>query len=182
MILIEGPDNSGKTTLLNKLKKDLKLREYKRPHGAPKTPEDLLRRAILVSFKEANKNYIMDRHPLIGEVIYGSILRGENKWDYLKDEYKVLNELFLDHINKGKLFLIYCRPPTEVVLNLKTHVVKDYDTKEHLEALANNSEKILREYDKKIEPIANHVYNYTDTNQYQYLINHIKGEYLNERE
>ena len=71
------------------------------------------------------------------------------------------NSPLADKIHKGDVFIIYCRPPREVVLNLKTHQVKDYDTPSHLKALTKKSGEILDCYDENLRPFA-YLYDYTE--------------------
>lgn len=178
MILVEGPDNSGKSTLVRQLIKEFDLLECSRPHGPPKTPTELLSRATSILLKQDDKKYITDRHPLFGEDIYGPILRNRNMWTEIQEEYDRLKNMLLTSSTEGLTYIIYCRPPDEVVLNLNTHEVKDYDTPQHLKALYHNADKVLKAYDEKIEPLADFTYNYKDKYSYDLLITQLRKEYF----
>ena len=181
MILIEGPDNSGKSTLALQLSKEFGFKLYDRPHGPPKNADELVMRALQLALVQSKKNLIVDRHPLIGENVYGPILRGHNMWDEKPDYEKILGDDLVDKIHKGDVFIIYCRPPREVVLNLKTHQVKDYDTPSHLKALTKKSGEILDCYDENLRTFASHIYDYTEEDSLKNLIKKIRKDYLNER-
>lgn len=181
MILVEGPDNSGKSTLIEQLAKEFDLFKCDRPHGPPKTPEELLNRTLDVQNFYKSKMVIMDRNPVIGESIYGPILRGHNMWDDLDEKMNCEAELF-SKLLSGTIFLIYCRPPRETLLDLSTHQVKDYDTREHLESLSKNKSKIVDAYDSCMLKWATYIYNYKNPLALKDLISTIRKEYIyNER-
>ena len=78
IIILEGPDGSGKTTLANQLRNKLGYIIIKT--GPPKPNEDVFcsyTNALLTAV-ESGKLTVFDRHYL-GELIYGPLLRGENK-------------------------------------------------------------------------------------------------------
>lgn len=180
MILVEGPDNSGKSTLIEQLANEFELFKLDRPHGPPKTPEELYDRTLDAQNFYKSKMSIMDRNPVIGESIYGPILRRHNMWDDIKNKFECEVELF-SKILSGTIFLIYCRPPLDVLLDLTTHQVKSYDTKEHLESLSKNKSKIVEAYDKYMSKWATYTYNYKDPSALNDLILTIRKEYMNER-
>ena len=182
MIIVEGPDNSGKSTLVSQLSKEFNLLVAERPHGPPKSVEDLIDRATKLLLKQDKKRYIIDRHPIFGEDIYGPILRGHNKWLENEDIHYSLVSLLKHSQERKSTFIIYCRPPDEVVLNLSTHQVKDYDTKEHLKSLEEKASEVLKAYDSKMDSWANFKYNYKDPNSYELLINTLRKEYFDECE
>ena len=80
------------------------------------------------------------------------------------------------------LFIIYCRPPMDKIMNMETHQVKDYDTPEHLKALKRNVVSIIDAYDLKMWLCQAHTYNYTKSDALKNLILTLRKEYLNERE
>lgn len=181
MILIEGPDNSGKSTLVEQLTVEFNLFKCDRPHGPPKTPEELYNRTMDVQNFYKSRMFIMDRNPIIGENIYGPILRNQNMWDLIPEEDKLDCEAnFFSKIIGHTIFLIYCRPPREVLLDLSTHQVKDYDTKEHLESLSKNKSRIVDAYDRFMSEWATYTYNYKDPLSLDNLKETLRKEYLNE--
>lgn len=177
MILVEGPDNSGKSTLINQLVKEFDLTLLDRPHGPPKDINELEERIKALEPYYNKRNVIIDRHPLIGEAIYGPILRKEDKLLKLKN-LRDLKRTFWS----SDLFIIYCRPPMDKIMNMETHQVKDYDTPEHLKALKRNVVSIIDAYDLKMWLCQAHTYNYTKPDALKNLILTLRKEYLNERE
>lgn len=78
VIILEGGDNVGKTTLANKLK--VKLPNYKLIHNG----KYIFRIIALIDYYwqvKFNKNVIIDRS-IISEIIYGKVYRNKNnfKW------------------------------------------------------------------------------------------------------
>ena len=177
MIIVEGPDNSGKSTLISKLVEELGLTLLDRPHGPPKDPTELRKRIKTLENHYNNKKAIIDRHPLIGESIYGPILRNRNMLNEIQD-YPELRRTFWS----SDFFIIYCRPPMDKIMNMETHQVKDYDTPEHLKALKRNVVRIVDSYDLKMWLCRAHTYNYTRPEALNNLLSIIRKEYLNERE
>ena len=181
MIIVEGPDNSGKSTLIKNLAKDFKLRTLKcSRHGPPIDGNDNYQRTqeiIERALKFPDNNIIVDRISLIGEEIYGPILRGKNLWvEYPEKKRNLWNSL-----RCLNTFFIYCRPPNNKVLDLSTHELKKYDTKEHVLSVSINKDLIVNTYDNYFafwEGNYNFFkYDYTNPVDYQQLKYRLK-EYL----
>ena len=181
MVIIEGPDNSGKTTLLNKLQVIHKLGYLAIPHRGPTDKyhdlyvnmEYILNRAI----RSSSKRYIVDRLPLISESIYGPLCRKRDLWvENFEDKLR-----FSKALTTLDPFIIYCRPPREKILNMNTHQVKDYDTKEHLAQVNKQKQNIIDAYDNYFyhwyNPYKFFVYDYTNP-QHDAELNKLLEEYL----
>lgn len=121
MIILEGPDGSGKTELAIKLSVDLNL-----PIAEKVVSSEARGLVDLVDWVEVNlkggfQRRIFDRHRLISEMIYGPLLRGEPSQGF--DDYPWLmtaQNMFqsLDPI------VILCIPPLEIV---RENIEKDFD-------------------------------------------------------
>src|ERR1700759_845104 len=106
MIILEGPDGGGKTTLSKMLNAIYGFQVRKRDDQS----------AFLWSISEMSdwtKPYISlrvyDRFPLIGEYIYGPVWRGGGEPEFLNiDEVR---ERFLQDT-----LIIYCRPNIKTIL------------------------------------------------------------------
>ena len=66
MIIIEGPDGAGKSTLAKKLSKKLD-KKVLHTGGPSSTLEELIGRVKII---EANPDCIVDRFPYLSEIIY----------------------------------------------------------------------------------------------------------------
>lgn len=105
-IIILGMDNSGKTTLSNKLKEILK---YPLINSlGPKYTKAEMKLFMLKNL--LNKDVIFERFPLFEELIYGNVLRGESKFSLTDEVYDLLKK-------DKNLFIIYCRPSRDHILN-----------------------------------------------------------------
>jgi len=141
VIIVEGCDNSGKTTLVNKLHRvnsGIVIRSL-----GPNT-EDLtkayLAKGIWVAKMAAYDGYlhlnvIFDRMPLISEEVYGRVLRG---YSVFEDDWTHWWESMVGQLNP---FLIYCRPNREVM----HHTIKSRD---QLEGVAERLDKLINSYDR----------------------------------
>lgn len=175
MIIVEGPDNSGKSTLINQLIKDLGLTlAEQKVKGPTKSLLDITSRALDVLHQCSvigPDKAITDRFSLISEEIYGPICRGQNRWNEDRGIYLSLWNI-VDSFNP---IIIYCRPPLPVLLNMDNHQVKDYDTKEHLESIESNQVKLIEKYDLFFKFHPCRLYDYTKENSYNDLINYLRS-------
>ena len=126
-IVIIGMDNSGKTTLVNDMKKLLKVDSIK-SSGPGFTREQM--------YEEVTKNLmreglvILERFPIVEELVYGKTLRDNPKFSFrdliqIKDTYHPL--------------FIYCRPRKKDVFN--------FGEREQMTGVIEKSEKLLEAFD-----------------------------------
>lgn len=130
-IVVEGPDNSGKSTLIKVLARDLNYKVVPSP-GPCRSELDFIER--YQHLRRVN-NTIFDRHACVSEVIYGPLCgRGE----------AFINPLVLTAFYNDPPILIYCRGR-----DLAEHKVrKGVDTPEHLEAVYRNHAAICNRYEE----------------------------------
>lgn len=129
MIIIEGPDNSGKSTLAERLSQELKIPviHSQRPSGSP---SEILEH----SFKQLQPQMaILDRVYAMSEYVYGPICRGATDLGDL--HHKALIDLY----NRPYL-IIYCRPPMETILK--------NDGRDQMEGVLDNHQAIVERYDE----------------------------------
>lgn len=114
MIIVEGPDGGGKTTLINNT-----LVERTGLPVAPRVvSKDAEAMTDLVKWTEENvrqgwQDVIYDRHRLISEPIYGPILR--ERFEQRFDNPEWLHEMFFELYHRVQPLIIYCLPPFSVV-------------------------------------------------------------------
>mgnify|MGYP001305073325 CR=1 FL=1 len=147
MIIIEGMDGSGKTSLAQKLSFRLGDVPIKRlvTSGGP-TYYDLLverTRATLTELRnQVTRNQrpvvIYDRFPLISEAVYGTILRGRNSFG---DEWTTLIDLLLalDPV------VIYCRPRIDLILQNIRETADD-----QMDGVVSKALELITAYDELI--------------------------------
>lgn len=135
MIIIEGMDNSGKTTLCKHIseKFSLSINNRNRPYSL----NEGFRMISNSVFKE--DHMISDRHVLISELVYGPILRGkslfgDSNWDLI---WLILrtNPLF-----------IYCRPSKKKIF--------DFGDREQMKGVIAQREELLKRYDWVMDTIS----------------------------
>lgn len=120
-VIIEGPDGSGKSTLIERL---VELSGYPSRHkgGPPKSYEEA-RERMRVLFEE-DYGKICDRCVVISEPIYGEILRGRS-WVTSMDFKRGVERLIKD--NWG---IVYCCAENDPVPDHK-----DWKPAEHMSAV-----------------------------------------------
>lgn len=143
MLIFEGPDNSGKSTIAAHAAHELGIPLH---HfgGPPKHVSELITR-IKFMFYYRDK-YIFDRVPLISEQVY-SILRPVNLINQLDDD-KVTS--FYKELREIEPVIVYCRPPLEILLDT-AHAKKEHDTPEHINKVLANTREIVDRYDQVME-------------------------------
>lgn len=129
MIIIEGMDNSGKTTLCNHLKDRLDIPIYK--GQIPKGRQGMIQ--FQMSAMYINQPMIYDRMRVVSEMVYGPIIRNENM--FAKDGWFYINLLL-----KIRPLIIYCRPKDEYIYK--------FGSREQMEGVIDNSQKLLERYDQ----------------------------------
>jgi hypothetical protein len=130
LVIVEGPDGSGKSTLIERLRRESK-RHFLVIHRAnpPRTRADLAGAAdLLTAASYSEVDVICDRHPFISEPIYGLTLRGASLLEGLFSPGAVRATL-CDTVGR----IIYCRPPIESIV----------ECAKNREQLAGVHEKIL---------------------------------------
>lgn len=133
MIIVEGPDGAGKTTLINQLCERFGLEVA--PRVVTKDAEAMvdLKDWVEQNIAEGFQYKIFDRHRLISEFIYGPLLR--------KEQQPGFTDLIWSHVQLRRLyndvqpFIIYCLPPLDEV---KHNLEGDAENKvvaDHVEAM-----------------------------------------------
>src|SRR5688500_14255581 len=115
MIIIEGMDNSGKSTLALMLARRLNY-QVQESEGPPRDAREINDRCRRYSQLQ---NTVFVRHPVISNAIYGQFRpEGDPIEDAVRDEFYASRHL-----------IIYCDPLDRGLLE---HVEKDHDSPQHL--------------------------------------------------
>jgi len=133
MIVIEGVDNSGKSTLIRALCTSLPAWKVQGSEGPPKHPGEMDER-VTRYLEQSPAMTIYDRHPCVSQPIYGTM------------------RTHLDKIAPGLISQFYSSTPLFVYCDggdrgMDSHVFNpETDTVEHLDAVRANYMKLLGLY------------------------------------
>lgn len=116
MIIVEGPDGSGKTTLIHELHENFGGDIPIAPKVVASNTKSMV--ASLKAWVEHNLSQgfqatLFDRHRLISEPIYGSIVRSHFEPGF--DDFEWLYLQYYRFYNQCHPLIIYCLPPFETV-------------------------------------------------------------------
>ena len=133
-IVLEGPDNGGKSTLARYLATRLHI-PILHSGGPEKEPGEINNRVR--TFLDMRQLHIFDRHACISQEIYRKIRNTNNG---------AVDPTLIAEFYASRPLLIYCRPLTEELG--KGHIVKsDHDTEQHLVEIKDNYQRLLVMYD-----------------------------------
>jgi len=149
IIIVEGMDGTGKTTLVQQLAHHLDVESKKFVKSSSGPDEDY--KSILVdnTVSEINEletasaegrpiKRLYDRFPLISEAVYGPILRGHNCFG---DQYHPLRSRLL----ALKTVIIYCRPHRDVIQANIQQAPQMSGVQEHFRELLSAYDKLFLE-------------------------------------
>jgi hypothetical protein len=146
-IILEGFDNSGKSTLASKL-------GFEILHPGPRPKDWVEEHDCLMTQKiRAHLRLVMDRVTCISTPCY----TGED-WP----RFKVWASKMID---TPHCVVVYCRPPLEVIKDFDKHVVKTYDEANQVKWLKDNADRIVDNYDTMMQGIPHMRYDYTNPDE-----------------
>lgn len=167
MIIVEGCDNTGKTTLIDKLCEAYGLTKAKPPGPAPREELIEFMKGITLMTRKQGTNIIVDRFPLYSEPVYGVTLRGVSALtvsDYQRYEAQ---------LRIHDPLIIYCTLPIGKIR-------ETFAEREQLSGVEDNLQKIIDGYERlwdTIQPKRLVRYNFTNPESYQ-AIEDAVGAYL----
>jgi len=139
IIILEGPDNAGKSTLAKKLSADLGI-DVVHPGGPPKNIIEVIARCeeqSAVFSLSTEVDVIFDRVTCISDLIY----RG-------RPEYDRIFEIFHRQLKTAKnVIVVYCRPSDERLKNFDDHVQQAHEDAAVVQYAKDNVNRIIDEYD-----------------------------------
>lgn len=130
-IVLEGPDNAGKSTLAAFLSERLGL-PIQHSGGPSKYPGEVNERAQ--RFNADTSDLIYDRHPCVSQNIYQAAL---------KTGGELVIEEHLDAFYKLEPFIIYCRNERGV----EGHQMSEHSSEEYFRQVERNMDDLCLEYD-----------------------------------
>lgn len=144
MIIIEGPDGAGKSTLISSLMlKYPRLKMAPRPCtslGGPLAGKELAR---WLEEYGVMPGYLYDRHQCISGPVYDAVL--ERPVD--PQVQSVLQSVFYDMLSGARV--IYCRPP-------RAEIVRAINDNAQLDGVARKIHEIISTYDALMCNIVTH--------------------------
>lgn len=163
MIVIEGMDNTGKTRLMESLIAEYGFDGIHSP--GPRDYDTVISWVIEAFNKDRGIPVLYDRFPLISEAVYGPTLRGKNIF-----EQSILGSTLMERFaSEVRPLIIYCNPPAEIV--------KQWNDREQMEGVINNSEKLLKAYEDLMAAMKPRFsiisYNYSNEHDYGRVLDKI---------
>jgi hypothetical protein len=134
MIVIEGMDATGKSTLARRLATELKL-QIQESEGPPQSYSEF--HARILRYFEMKDTHLFVRHPLVSNPIYDLARIQENH-----PIVKMPDDLYFAFYDIVRPTFIYCAPSSYQV----DHNVKDHDSPEHLAMIERRRDTLLRGY------------------------------------
>ena len=109
--VVEGPDGSGKSTLMEQLRATAGKRYFvmMRHSCRPLIEADALRFYDILARANGKLDVVVDRHPMVSDSIYGPILRGTG----LLGKYSVHKLISMLELSCTRI--VYCRPPEKTI-------------------------------------------------------------------
>lgn len=156
MIIIEGSDASGKSTLVHKIAQEIEGLNILSSEGPPEDRASALQSWHSRFTQHQGTKTILDRAAPISERIYGPILRGVN----LFREVWPISDLVANSVP-----IIYCRPPSYVLLDPRMHVARAVENPEHIKQVGINQAEIMAAYDQVMAGVPHIEYDWTQSSE-----------------
>ena len=149
LIIIEGCDATGKTSLIKELASELNLpviKSYK-----PPSEGDIKRFTYWASASPVTP--ILDRAPFISDLVYGPIIRG-----------KTPCTLELTQELRTTAYLVHCSPPLSAI-------IRNLHNEKQMEGVDENLRGIYDAYESLMQILdADFIYDYTNPRAYKALV------------
>lgn len=148
MVIVEGPDGGGKTSLVTQVCNEfgvlVRPRACTSDNGVdPATLRDWVDNDLSESGKApSSDSWLYDRYPLVSEPIYGPLIRGRMA-DGFADLIWLRSRLNILEHDRHSL-VVFCLPPEEEVMR-NVNRSHGHGTK-HLEGVHKNARAIYQQY------------------------------------
>lgn len=146
IVVLEGADNSGKSTLAQRLSKDLGI-DVVHPGGPPKNIVEVITRCneqSQVFQLSTDVDLIFDRITCISDLIYRGRLEFDRVFGVFQSQLKLMKNVVI----------IYCRPSDERLRNFDDHVMQSYENEAVVQHAKDNVDRIIEEYDNLMAAFA----------------------------
>lgn len=168
MIIVEGMDNSGKSTLAKHLAQKFELEYLHSPSEYRNNPKLMIdwARDQMVNKRLA----VYDRFSPISDRVYGPVLRGGTPYNDTEEGRGAVELL-----KETPHVIIYCRPGRERILN--------FGSREQMDGVVHQAIKLLEAYDDlmgkmQLEGYNIVTYNYDNPEDYNHIISQVKTHIL----
>lgn len=140
-VILEGPDNSGKTTLAKRLC-EVSGATYYHPGGAPSDAQAERQFLIEQQLKvDRGGPTVMDRVTSVSQQVYNP----DTELDAERNRYLDLL------VSNPLVFLVYCRPSNEHLCNVANFTWRPEETEEHRQKIITRSFEWVERYDRLME-------------------------------
>lgn len=153
-VILEGPDNAGKTTLARKVTGACPHVVYRHPGGPPPTFE--AERACMIEQEGwlCLSHTVVDRVTSISQRVYSP--------DPALDPERAAHLQKLLQVYKP--LVIYCRPSTDRLMRREDFTWRDGETEEHKQKILQNQHTFIQRYDEVMTPVPHVAYDFDDPN------------------
>lgn len=165
MIIVEGMDNSGKSTLAKHLAEKFGLEYLHSPSEYRNDSNRMINWAIEKMLERKymphKKPAVYDRFSPISDRVYGPVLRGGTPYNDL-----AIGAIAVKLLKDVPHLIIYCRPSRERILN--------FGSREQMDGVTTKAIKLLEEYDAligemQLEEYDIIIYDYGEPEDYEFV-------------
>lgn len=150
-ILLEGPDNAGKTTLARAIHDACQNTFYFHPGGKPKDLDDEVKCIESQLQILRNDRVIMDRCTPISQMVYNpdptqDVFRKQKIREFVQDD----------------MVILYARPSTDRLMRVQDLTWRDDETEEHKQKIIHNQHEFIERYDRIMAEVPCLTYDFED--------------------